>query len=196
MGIFGTLAEDFRAKAHWLYGRGDRRAIVRAALADGLGATLLFRAMEWATRWRLAPLALLYYKLNAVLFHVVIGRGARIAPGLVLVHGFGIVINGMVRAGRNVVLEHGVTIGAEAGACPVLGDQVFVGAGAAIVGAVAVGAGARIGANAVVVKDVPENATAVGAPAHVVRVREGARPAYLCAIAPPADGGRGDGTQA
>jgi serine O-acetyltransferase len=83
------------------------------------------------------------------------------------------VVNTSVRGGANVVLEGGVTIGAEKDRSPVLGDNVFLGAGARIIGGVRVGSGARIGANAVVVKDVPDGATAVGVPARVVRTRGG-----------------------
>ena len=64
-----------------------------------------------------------------------------------------------------------MTIGAERRQSPVLGDGVFVGAGAKVLGSVRVGDGARIGANAVVVHDVPPHATVVGIPARVVRTR-------------------------
>ena len=67
--------------------------------------------------------------------------------------------------------EHQVTIGAERRESPVLGNDVFIGAGAKIIGSVTIGDGARIGANAVVVRDVPAHATAVGIPARVVRIR-------------------------
>jgi serine O-acetyltransferase len=90
----------------------------------------------------------------------------------VLIHSTGIVINGRVRGGEHVYLEHQVTIGAEGRESPVLGDRVFVGAGAKIVGAVQIGSDARIGANAVVIDDVPAGATAAGVPARVVRMRD------------------------
>jgi serine O-acetyltransferase len=64
-----------------------------------------------------------------------------------------------------------VTIGAERGLAPVLGDDVFVGAGARVLGGVRVGCRVRIGANAVVVADVPDGATVVGVPARVVKIR-------------------------
>jgi serine O-acetyltransferase len=86
----------------------------------------------------------------------------------VLIHSYGVVINSAVRGGRDVKLEHLVTIGAERQAAPVLGDDVFVGAGAKIFGAVRVGSRTRIGANAVVNRDVPDDATAVGIPARII----------------------------
>ena len=67
----------------------------------------------------------------------------------------GVVINGDVRGGSDVRIEHQVTIGAERRRAPVLGDGVFIGAGAKIIGSVHVGDDVRIGANAVVVRDVP-----------------------------------------
>jgi serine O-acetyltransferase len=82
----------------------------------------------------------------------------------------GIVINSQVRGGRNVILEHGVTIGSEKGQSPVLGDDVYIGAGAKIIGAVRIGSQVKIGANAVVTRDVPDGATVVGIPARIVRL--------------------------
>jgi serine O-acetyltransferase len=100
----------------------------------------------------------------------IIGRGADFGPGLVLVHSNGVVINTTVKGGRNVVIEHQVTIGAEKGLSPVLGDEVFIGAGAKIIGTLKIGSGAKVGANAVVLEDVPEGATVVGIPARVVKI--------------------------
>jgi len=81
-----------------------------------------------------------------------------------------------VRGGRNVHIEHQVTIGAERRESPILGDDVFIGAGAKIIGPVVVGSHTRIGANAVVIGDVPDYATAVGVPARLVHRQ--ARPAF------------------
>ena len=89
-----------------------------------------------------------------------------------LIHSQGVVINGSVRGGAHVYVEHQVTIGAEKQASPVLGSHVFLGAGAKVVGAVALGDYCRVGANAVVVHDVPAGATVGGIPARVLRQRE------------------------
>ncbi|HVT88949.1 MAG TPA: hypothetical protein VHD56_08865, partial [Tepidisphaeraceae bacterium] len=83
----------------------------------------------------------------------------------------GVVINGNVRGGGRVHIEHQVTIGAERGQSPVLGNDIFIGAGAKIIGGITLGDGCRIGANAAVVDDVPAHATAVGVPARVVGFR-------------------------
>jgi serine O-acetyltransferase len=114
---------------------------------------------------------MLFNKLNAVFCQCVIGRGAEFGPGFVLVHSNGVVINGSVRGGTGVVIEHQVTIGAERRRSPSLGDDVFLGAGSKVIGAVRIGDGVRVGANAVVVSDLPDRCTAVGIPARVVRTR-------------------------
>ena len=75
------------------------------------------------------------------------------------------VINGAVRGGADIKIEHQVTIGAEKRQSPEIGDGVFIGAGAKIIGPVKIGAGARVGANSVVLHDVEAHTTVVGIPA-------------------------------
>jgi serine O-acetyltransferase len=162
---------DLRAKAAWVHGRATTGTMLKALLADGTPAMAWYRAMQQARRWRLAPFEMLFNRINSAFCGCVIGRGAEFGPGLVLVHANGTVINGAVVGGKNVILEHQVTIGAEKRQFPVLGDDVFVGAGAKILGGVRIGCRVRIGANAVVLTDIPDDATAVGIPAQVVRVR-------------------------
>jgi serine O-acetyltransferase len=82
----------------------------------------------------------------------------------------GVVINTKVRAGRNLVIHHCVTLGAERNKTPILGDNVYIGAGAKVIGGVRVGSNVKIGANAVVTKDVPDGATVIGIPARAVRM--------------------------
>jgi serine O-acetyltransferase len=92
-----------------------------------------------------------------------------IGPGLFISHGQATVLSAE-RIGANLQVHQGVTIGWDyrGDRRPIIGDDVFIGAGAKILGAVTVGDGARIGANAVVVCDVPAGATAVGVPARIV----------------------------
>jgi serine O-acetyltransferase len=147
--------------------------------------------MQWARRWRLVPLELLFNRCNTMFCGCIIGRGAEFGPGFVLVHSLGVVINGGVKGGANILIEHGVTIGAEKRKIPVIGDDVFIGAGAKVLGGVTVGDGARIGANAVVVADVPTHSTVVGIPARVVRSRLPGSAGEIAAPHPPiADPGR------
>ncbi len=163
---------DLRAKAQWCYGDVRGRTLLKTLLTDGTFAMACYRAMAWSHRHRLAPLTMVFNKLNAFFGQCIIGRGATFGPGFVLIHSQGVVINGAVRAGSHVYIEHQVTIGAEKGLTPVIGDRVFIGAGAKIVGPVTIGDGARVGANAVVVKDVPAGATVGGVPARILREAE------------------------
>lgn len=94
---------------------------------------------------------------------------ADIGPGLFIAHGSTTTL-AAERIGSNCYVHQGVTIGWDyrGERAPVIGDGVFIGTGAAILGAITVGDGARIGANAVVLQDVPAGATAVGVPARVL----------------------------
>jgi serine O-acetyltransferase len=91
-----------------------------------------------------------------------------IGPGLFISHGQATVLSAE-RIGSNLWVHHGVTVGWDyhGDRRPIIGDGVFIGAGAKLMGAITVGDGARIGANAVVVCDVPAGATAVGIPARI-----------------------------
>lgn len=162
--------EDLGHKAEWYGLPRTRRALLRMCLSDGSTCQILYRLMRYCQTRRLKLAAMLLYRANAAIGHAVIGRDAELGSGLVILHSYGIVINSEVRAGKNLVLEHGVTIGAEKGQSPVLGDNVFIGAGAKIIGSVRVGSDVKIGANAVVTQDLPDGATAVGVPARVVKI--------------------------
>jgi len=102
--------------------------------------------------------------------------GAKIGKGLFIDHGTGVVIGETTEIGDNVTLYQGVTLGGTGKDTgkrhPTLGNDVIVGAGAKILGPIKIGAGSKIGANAVVLKDVLAKATAVGIPARVIFVNE------------------------
>jgi serine O-acetyltransferase len=175
--LLDTVCQDLRAKALWCYERDGWLDVVRVLATDGTAAMLIYRLMQWSRRYRLVPLEMVFNKLNAVLCNCIIGRGAEFGPGFVLIHSTGVVINGAVRGGRGVHVEHQVTVGAERRRSPVLGNDVFLGAGAKIIGSVVVGDGARVGANAVVLHDVPPGSTAVGVPARIIVTPVAARAA-------------------
>lgn len=166
--MFALMRTDITAKAEWLYGSASRKCVVKALLTDGTFAMLMYRLMQAAHRHRLVPLAMLFNKLNGFFGRCIIGRGAEFGQRFVLIHSYGVVINSAVRGGCDLRIEHLVTIGADRGQSPLLGDDVFIGAGAKIIGAVRIGSHTRVGANAVVTHDVPDHCTAVGIPAHLI----------------------------
>ena len=169
--MLGLIASDLRRKAEWCYQGTSTRDVLKVLLTDGTTAMILYRGMQWARHCRLAPLEMVLNRLNSICCNCIIGRGAEFGPGFVLIHATGVVINGEVRGGANVLIEHQVTIGAERRQAPRIGNDVFIGAGAKILGSVTVGDRSRVGANAVVVNDVPADCTVVGIPARVVRRR-------------------------
>lgn len=95
--------------------------------------------------------------------------GAKIGKGLCIDHGMGVVIGETAEIGNDVLIYHGVTLGGtgkdKGKRHPTIGDNVVIGAGAKVLGPIYIGNKSKIGANAVVVRDVPEGATAVGIPA-------------------------------
>jgi serine O-acetyltransferase len=162
------IISDLRAKASWNYGSEGSRAILKAMLTDGTAAMILYRFMQWSRHRGLVPLEMVFNKMNGLFCHCIIGRGAEFGPAFVLIHSQGVVINGAVRCGAGARIEHQVTIGAENHLSPSLGDDVFIGAGAKLIGGIKIGSHVRIGANAVVLCDVPSGTTAVGVPARIV----------------------------
>src|SRR5215475_5564802 len=125
----------------------------------------------------LAPRVIAY--LTRAITGVEIHPAAEIGQGFFIDHGSGVVIGETAKIGDCVTLYQGVTLGGtgfqRGKRHPTLGDNVTVGSGAKLLGPIAVGDGAKIGANTVVVEDVPPGATVVGNPGHPVRV-EGKRP--------------------
>lgn len=121
---------------------------------------------RWLTRgyW-------LLFRLVETLTGISLPKEASIGPGLRIWHFGGIFIHSDVVMGANCTLRQGVTIGnrREGGAVPVIGDNVEFGAYAQVIGGVRIGNNCRIGALSVVLCDVPDGATAIGAPARIVR---------------------------
>lgn len=171
-GLFRLIVSDLRAKARWVYEKDTGLALFKVLLTDGTIAMIWYRGMQWSRRYRLSPLEMFFNKINTFFCNCIIGRGAEFGPGFVLIHSTGVVINGTVQGGSNIYLEHQVTIGAERRQAPILGNDIFVGTGAKILGNITIGDGAKVGANAVVVKDVPAYVTVVGIPAHIIKQRE------------------------
>ena len=130
----------------------------------GAGVPLLPRAISMVTR-----------ALTGIEIH----PAARIGQGLFIDHGSGVVIGETADIGDDVTLYQGVTLGGTGFATgkrhPTVQDNVTIGSGAKLLGPITIGHGAKIGANSVVITDVPPNSTVVGNPGHPVRV-DGRRP--------------------
>jgi len=145
---------------------------------QGLWVMVVYRFGQW--RYRIRPSLLrkpfsLLYKLMRVFSHILTGIElpceTRVGRRLRIEHFGGIIVSGDAVIGDDVVIRQGVTIGLkrthERGA-PVIGNRVDIGAGAKLLGAITIGDDAVIGANAVVIKDVPAGALAVGIPARII----------------------------
>ncbi len=183
LGRFGRLAKEIRRDVHAAQerdpaargvGSGEIVAIwpgVHAVLAHRVahalwhaGATLPARAIAGGAR-----------AFTGIEIH----PAAQVGRGLFIDHGMGVVIGETAEIGDDVTLYQGVTLGGTGFACgkrhPTVQDNVTIGSGAKLLGPITVGHGSKIGANTVVIHDVPPNSTVVGNPGHPVRV-DGRRP--------------------
>jgi serine O-acetyltransferase len=131
-------------------------------------ATGLFRLSTRMRRRGIPVVPMLLRRLNITLFGLDMVPGTPVGGGLYIPHTVGTVVMAQ-KIGRNATLVSNVTIGMRNTVeFPVIGDDVYVGAGARVIGAVTIADGAVIGANAVVIADVPPGALAVGVPARIV----------------------------
>lgn len=138
----------------------------------GFHALLFHRLSHRLWHWDLKWLARFLSHIGRWLTGIEIHPGASIGRRFFIDHGMGVVIGETAQIGDDCTLYHGVTLGGTSWVKgkrhPTLGDGVVIGAGAKILGPISIGRGAKIGSNAVVVKDVPEGATAVGIPARIL----------------------------
>jgi len=143
-------------------------------LYQGVHAVIYHRIAHWFYRHNIKFLARLVSQWSRFWTGIEIHPGAKIGRRLVIDHGMGIVIGETAEIGDDCLLYHGVTLGGtgkdHGKRHPTLGNNVLVSTGAKVLGPFKVGDNARIAANAVVLSEVPANATAVGAPAQIVRV--------------------------
>lgn len=169
-GLFKTLRTDIRAVF-------QRDPAARSSLEvlltyPGLHALSAHRFAHWLWTHHLKLPGRWLSTLTRFFTGIEIHPGAIIGEGFFIDHGMGVVIGETAEIGKNVTLYHGVTLGGvslvKGKRHPTLKDNVVVGAGAKILGAITIGECSRIGANAVVVKDVPPDAVVVGVPGQIV----------------------------
>jgi putative colanic acid biosynthesis acetyltransferase WcaB len=125
--------------------------------------------------WLGLPVMIAYRFIMEYIMSIELRPRTRVGPGLLLEHGFALVVNDRTVIGRNVHLRHSITIGCvklpdgSQGPSPVIEDDVEVGANACIIGGIRIGRGSKIGAGAVVVKDVPPYVVVGGNPAVIIK---------------------------
>lgn len=172
---FSSLLTQWREDVACVFAR-DPAANSRIEIIltyPGVQAVLFHRLTHrlWQKRWRLS--ARLLAGFARAVTNVDIHPGATIGQRLFIDHGLGVVIGETAEIGNDVTLYHGVTLGGttwhKTKRHPTLGDNVLVGAGAKILGAITIGNSVRVGANSVVMKDVPPCCTVVGIPGRVVQ---------------------------
>ena len=157
------------------------RLFCKVLLEQRVSALCIYRFGRWVLHdsrggllfW---PLKLLYICADKLFVQLLLGlsipASCSIGPGLYINNFQGLVINGKARIGRKCSLGHGVIVGAAGNGvlgAPVIGDNVFIGSRAIVIGPITIGDNVRIGANAVVNRDVPPGVTVAGVPAKIVR---------------------------
>lgn len=178
---WALLKADFRANTPALAVRAGPSAVATAIVRNvptvRFVAVALFRLAQSAGSF-FGPLGSAIKQLNHVVTGCDIAYQARIGPGLILFHPTGVVIGPGCVIGERARIMQGVTVGSDAvvvgdhaGGSPVVGDDVFIGPGAAVFGPVGLGDRVRVGANAVVTTSFPDDVTVAGAPARILRDR-------------------------
>jgi len=183
MGLIASTASEIRRDINAARSRDPAARGVGTleilATWPGVHALLAHRVAHALHRARVPLLPRLIAAASRAVTGIEIHPAARIGDGLFIDHGMGVVIGETADIGDNVTLYQGVTLGGTGFATgkrhPTVQDNVTIGSGAKLLGPITVGHGSKIGANTVVIHDVPPNSTVVGNPGHPVRV-EGRRP--------------------
>jgi serine O-acetyltransferase len=163
----------FRDDIKAIYRNDPAARGIEPVLYAGLHAILIHRVAHKLYKWKLRFVSRLISQIARLFTGIEIHPGATIGQGLFIDHGMGLVVGETTKIGNDCVLFHNVTLGGtgkhEGKRHPTLGDNVFVGTGAIILGPVKIGNNVRIGANTFIyMGDVPDNATVVGTPGRIV----------------------------
>jgi serine O-acetyltransferase len=188
--FFGRLTED--VDSYMVRDPAARSRIEVILCYSGYHAILFYRFANLAWRRQFYLIGRLISNLGRFVTGIEIHPGAKIGQRFFIDHGMGVVVGETSEVGDDVTLYQGVTLGGtslEKGKRhPTIGDGVIIGSGAQVLGPLNVGMGARIGANAVVLQDVPQGATMVGIPAKIVMGRDKSLEDEFCAYGTPIDG--------
>lgn len=149
-----------------------RNSIEVFLLYPFIHAIIHYRISHLLYKRKLFFLARLISQVSRFFTGIEIHPGAQIGKGLFIDHGMGVVIGETAEVGDNVTLYHGVTLGGTGKDTgkrhPTVGNNVTIGSGAKILGPILIGDGVKVGANSVVLRDIPSNCTAVGIPAKII----------------------------
>lgn len=160
----GDLLEDVA----WYAPPTARSVAVHFALTRTFRPVATLRLCQQSSGWRrLAAKALHRWACNKA--GMDLPNNLQAGPGLKFTHGWGVVLSPYAVLGRDVIVMHGATIGAVGERAPVIGDNVFIGAGAIVLGDIRIGDGATISAGSVVTKDVEPHEMVVGNPQRVIK---------------------------
>ena len=185
--FFGRLIED--VDSYMVRDPAARSRIEVILCYSGYHAILFYRFANLAWRRKFYLIGRLISNLARFITGVEIHPGAEIGQRFFIDHGMGVVVGETSKIGDDVTLYQGVTLGGtslEKGKRhPTIGDGVIIGSGAQVLGPLNVSEGARIGANAVVLQDVPQGATVVGIPAKIVMGRDKSLADEFCAYGTP-----------
>lgn len=166
--LFASDVEAWRSHGWSAAGRGRKWVLLMLVHHGGLRATLVHRLAYAAHCRRVHLIPALLSQLNIALHGIDMSPSVPIGPGLYMPHTVGTVIHAR-SIGANVTLQGGITIGQKDNTgFPLLEDGVLLAAGCRVLGAITVGVGSTIGANAVVLNDVPAGAVMVGVPAREI----------------------------
>ncbi len=172
--MIATLRRDMRAVRERDPAARDVGRVELATTWPGLQALAAHRLSHRLHRAGVPLLPRLIAHVSRSVSGIEIHPAAEIGPGFFIDHGSGVVIGETARIGEDVTVYQGVTLGGTGFQVgkrhPTVGDRVTIGSGAKLLGPITVGDGAKIGANSVVITDVPANATVVGNPGHPVRI--------------------------
>lgn len=157
----------------------DLRNILWAVFAcDGFIILMMFRTRQWLRRHHVPFVNRIIRLLETALFAIELSNDAELGHGVYFMHSVGTVVGGNSKIGEGCILLGNNTIGqAERPGYPSIGARSIIGAGARVLGKIQVGEGCAVGANAVVVADVPAGKVALGIPARVVGDHHRATPA-------------------